>query len=322
MIQTMNAGLVFMIQTMNAGLMFMMQSVASRRSRAPQGGGGGGGGAVVSTSTGQCDSDTVDYAGSDEAYSSDSDYDSNEESSWHSEECCTSSSDEYDGESDPADEQVEHRDCADDFGDDSGGDGTLDGFIVPDDESEQSSTAEQRTTPPRKRLRRCKKKGKKKEKKLTKLQLYRRNLRRFKRIAGSFSGDLVAYRSEEEAACIKALRAPVHMLKDPESRGCASDTESETQSSKQRRRIRGRSKLLSVSHLSISCIDLPAFLICPITQDLLRDPVICPEGHTFEREAIVQWLSQTPQNPLTRRPLTADQLISNRSLKQCITLLT
>jgi hypothetical protein len=32
-------------------------------------------------------------------------------------------------------------------------------------------------------------------------------------------------------------------------------------------------------------------LICPITQELMRDPVVAEDGYTYEREAILRWFS-------------------------------
>ncbi|MBF5060137.1 U-box domain-containing protein, partial [Candidatus Neptunochlamydia vexilliferae] len=47
----------------------------------------------------------------------------------------------------------------------------------------------------------------------------------------------------------------------------------------------------------------PEDLICPLTLDLFTDPVITPDGHTFEREAIELHLTNSPTCPLTRKPL-------------------
>ena len=35
--------------------------------------------------------------------------------------------------------------------------------------------------------------------------------------------------------------------------------------------------------------DLPA-CICPITHEVMEDPVVCADGHSYERAAITQWL--------------------------------
>lgn len=57
---------------------------------------------------------------------------------------------------------------------------------------------------------------------------------------------------------------------------------------------------------------------CPITNEVMRDPVIDPEGNTYERSAIEGWLKQHASSPITRNPLTISQLIPNRVLKDAI----
>jgi hypothetical protein len=47
-------------------------------------------------------------------------------------------------------------------------------------------------------------------------------------------------------------------------------------------------------------------LHCPITQDLPRDPVICEDGHVYERSAILQWISKRQTSPLTLQPITTN----------------
>ncbi|MDC0367060.1 nucleoside monophosphate kinase [bacterium] len=65
-------------------------------------------------------------------------------------------------------------------------------------------------------------------------------------------------------------------------------------------------------------VKFPDSVRCPITQEPMTDPVVCPEGHSFERVAIETWLSTNSTNPLTRTPLTIGQLSPNRSLREMI----
>jgi hypothetical protein len=58
--------------------------------------------------------------------------------------------------------------------------------------------------------------------------------------------------------------------------------------------------------------------ICPITQELMRDPVITPKGISFERRAIVNWLSRNNLCPITKSNLKEDDLITNYALKSTI----
>lgn len=58
--------------------------------------------------------------------------------------------------------------------------------------------------------------------------------------------------------------------------------------------------------------------ICPITQELMIDPVIDPDGNSYERQAIEGWLQQNGTSPITRAPLSRADLRPNRALKQAI----
>jgi Mg-chelatase subunit ChlD len=57
---------------------------------------------------------------------------------------------------------------------------------------------------------------------------------------------------------------------------------------------------------------------CPITGDLLVDPVIDIEGNTYERRAIESWLVKNGTSPITRMPMTIADLRPNRSLRSAI----
>jgi len=61
---------------------------------------------------------------------------------------------------------------------------------------------------------------------------------------------------------------------------------------------------------------LPVYPICPITTDVMMDPVIDHEGNTYERSAILSWLKINNTSPVTRNPLRVDQLIPNRAILQ------
>jgi len=58
--------------------------------------------------------------------------------------------------------------------------------------------------------------------------------------------------------------------------------------------------------------------ICPITLEVMKDPVVTPHGICFEREAIMNWVERVHTCPVTRKPLSADQLITCYSLKNAI----
>lgn len=66
--------------------------------------------------------------------------------------------------------------------------------------------------------------------------------------------------------------------------------------------------------------DPPKPFICPISREIMDDPVIDPEGNTYERSSIKKWLRVKEESPITRKPLTSDQLVVNRALKDTIDL--
>eukprot|EP00730_Choanoeca_flexa_P004819 TRINITY_DN11809_c0_g1_i5.p1 TRINITY_DN11809_c0_g1~~TRINITY_DN11809_c0_g1_i5.p1 ORF type:complete len:814 (+),score=144.43 TRINITY_DN11809_c0_g1_i5:64-2505(+) len=61
--------------------------------------------------------------------------------------------------------------------------------------------------------------------------------------------------------------------------------------------------------------DHPKTLCCPITYELMEDPVITADGHTFEREAIVHWLQEHNTSPVTGLPLPDLQIRPNHALR-------
>ena len=63
-------------------------------------------------------------------------------------------------------------------------------------------------------------------------------------------------------------------------------------------------------------IEIPHEYKCPITLDIMCDPVICTDGFTYEREAIK--LLNNPISPITKQPIIKDLLIPNIALRQLI----
>ncbi|KAI3750979.1 hypothetical protein L2E82_21948 [Cichorium intybus] len=58
---------------------------------------------------------------------------------------------------------------------------------------------------------------------------------------------------------------------------------------------------------------------CPITGDVMEDPVETPSGHSFERYAIEKWLAEENSScPVTKTPLKVSALRTNKTLRQSI----
>ena len=60
----------------------------------------------------------------------------------------------------------------------------------------------------------------------------------------------------------------------------------------------------------------PAFLICPITQEVMHDPVVVDGGFTFEREAIEDWFVNNNTNPMTGEVLSNTTVSPNFAIRE------
>lgn len=44
-------------------------------------------------------------------------------------------------------------------------------------------------------------------------------------------------------------------------------------------------------------------IICPITHEILKEPVVGDDGHIYEKEALYNWIQKSNISPLTRQPI-------------------
>ncbi|XP_073320854.1 WD repeat, SAM and U-box domain-containing protein 1 isoform X1 [Pagrus major] len=83
-----------------------------------------------------------------------------------------------------------------------------------------------------------------------------------------------------------------------------------------------RSKLLrKVEELKSEsvCSGIPDEFLCPITRELMREPVIAADGYSYEREAIESWINtKNRSSPMTNLPLLTTLLTPNHTLKMAI----
>mmetsp|Transcript_510 Transcript_510/g.833 ORF Transcript_510/g.833 Transcript_510/m.833 type:complete len:341 (+) Transcript_510:192-1214(+) len=64
----------------------------------------------------------------------------------------------------------------------------------------------------------------------------------------------------------------------------------------------------------LSSIAAPRELVCPITQELMKDPVVAEDGHTYERSSLITWFNMgRTRSPVTNSFLTSttDALLPN-----------
>ena len=63
---------------------------------------------------------------------------------------------------------------------------------------------------------------------------------------------------------------------------------------------------------------VPDDYICPITADIMTDPVSTMDGFTYERTAISEWLQTNDTSPVTGAELESKALVPNLSLRSMI----
>ena len=62
----------------------------------------------------------------------------------------------------------------------------------------------------------------------------------------------------------------------------------------------------------------PADFICPITTEIMCDPVMAADGHAYERSAIERWLATKSTSPMTGEALQHVCLFPNHILRRQI----
>jgi hypothetical protein len=62
-------------------------------------------------------------------------------------------------------------------------------------------------------------------------------------------------------------------------------------------------------------VEAPEALCCPITTQIMRQPVRTPAGHLYDRSAITQWVTKFHSDPMTRAPLDLAELENDEDTK-------
>ncbi len=63
---------------------------------------------------------------------------------------------------------------------------------------------------------------------------------------------------------------------------------------------------------------VPNEFLCPITLDIMRNPVICEDGISYEKKFIIDWIKKSKTSPITREPMSIEKIYPNESLKNSI----
>ncbi|XP_044159471.1 WD repeat, SAM and U-box domain-containing protein 1 [Bufo gargarizans] len=64
--------------------------------------------------------------------------------------------------------------------------------------------------------------------------------------------------------------------------------------------------------------NIPEEFLCPITCEIMKDPVIASDGYSYERKAIESWIGTKRTSPMTNLPLENLLLTPNRTLKMAL----
>jgi len=76
-----------------------------------------------------------------------------------------------------------------------------------------------------------------------------------------------------------------------------------------------RSHFLTVEQFDADQVEIPNDIVCSITQEIMVDPVVAADGHSYERKAIEQWFAKNETSPKTNEPLSNTDLIPNHNLR-------
>lgn len=77
-------------------------------------------------------------------------------------------------------------------------------------------------------------------------------------------------------------------------------------------------RITSTVNLRSPKLNVPSHFICPIMQEVMNDPYVAADGHTYEQQAIKAWLKKHKVSPVTRRILPNLSVIPNHSLRAAI----
>ncbi|KAK8949264.1 E3 ubiquitin-protein ligase PUB23 [Platanthera zijinensis] len=73
--------------------------------------------------------------------------------------------------------------------------------------------------------------------------------------------------------------------------------------------------------MELALVQIPSYFLCPISLQIMRDPVTLPTGITYDRDSIERWLYSGHHNtcPVTNQPVLESDLITpNHTLRRLI----
>lgn len=70
--------------------------------------------------------------------------------------------------------------------------------------------------------------------------------------------------------------------------------------------------------VGLADMPLPDAFHCPVTMEVMKDPVVASDGHSYERSTLVTLLQSRSRSPLTRAPLDPRIIVTNFNLRKRI----
>eukprot|EP00658_Telonema_sp_P-2_P021812 TRINITY_DN18695_c0_g1_i1.p1 TRINITY_DN18695_c0_g1~~TRINITY_DN18695_c0_g1_i1.p1 ORF type:complete len:162 (+),score=46.84 TRINITY_DN18695_c0_g1_i1:402-887(+) len=71
-----------------------------------------------------------------------------------------------------------------------------------------------------------------------------------------------------------------------------------------------------------SSVQVPRQFLCPITQEVMVEPVVAADGFSYEKQAISMWMARSNSgvclSPMTRDPMEDGRLIPNQVVRSLI----
>ena len=64
--------------------------------------------------------------------------------------------------------------------------------------------------------------------------------------------------------------------------------------------------------------NIPIEFLCPISLDIMKDPLIMPDGQTYDRDSIYTALKHSPFSPITKQRLNFKDAVPNYAIKSMI----
>ena len=136
--------------------------------------------------------------------------------------------------------------------------------------------------------------------------------RRLKWVAGE------KVRIAEEATLANRLTSLVEQERDRRVASAQSVAEMEDARQDHDDTLSGLQALLARSDERSKVREVPDGYICPISLQIMTDPVVSRSGRSFDRTAILHHLTYQPFDPLTREPMLARNLYDNIALRDTI----